>query len=54
LICFTLISQQDRDEKLQLITDLQDENYDLTDDLFVYKEPDVVFDTSDMSPSSEK
>lgn len=48
LIGFTLISQQDLDEKLQLITDLQDESHELTDDLFVYKGPDVVFDTSEL------
>jgi len=45
---FSLISQQDLDERFQLITKLQEENYELTRDLFVYQVPDVVFDTSDL------
>ena len=44
----TLVSQQDLDRQMQLIADLQEENYELTDDLFVYKGPNVVFDTSDL------
>lgn len=45
---FALISQQDLDEQFQLIADLQKENYELTDELFVYQEQDVVFDMSDL------
>ncbi len=45
---FALVSQQDLDEQMQLIADLQQENYELTDDLFVYKGPNLVFDTSDL------
>lgn len=45
---FTQVSQQDLDEQNQLIADLQQENYELTDDLFLYKGPNVVFDTSDL------
>ena len=45
---FALISQQDLDAQFQLLADLQKENYELTDDLFVYQGPDVVFDTSDL------
>ena len=45
---FALVSQQDLDEQIQLIADLQQENYELTDDLFAYKGPNVVFDTSDL------
>lgn len=41
-----LISQQDLDDQLRLIAELQEENYELTDDLFRYQGPDVVFDTS--------
>lgn len=44
---FALISQQDLDEQFRLITDLQEENYELTNDLFAFQGPDVVFDTSD-------
>lgn len=45
---FAVISQQDLDEQLRQIADLQKENFELTDDLFVYQGPDVVFDTSDL------
>jgi protein disulfide-isomerase len=43
-----LVSRADFDEQSQLIADLQEEIYELTDDLFLYKGPDVVFDTSDL------
>jgi protein disulfide-isomerase len=45
---FALISQQDLDKQYRLITDLQEENHELTEDLFVYQGPNVVFDTSDL------
>ncbi|MBT8078124.1 MAG: thioredoxin family protein [Gammaproteobacteria bacterium] len=45
---YALISQQNLDGQLQLIAKLQQENYELTDDLFVYKGPNIVFDTSDL------
>lgn len=45
---FTLISQHDLDEQRRQITAQQEEIYELTDDLFVYKGPDVVFDTNDL------
>jgi protein disulfide-isomerase len=45
---FALIGQERLDEQLQLIADLQQENSDLTDDLFFYHGPDYVFDTSDL------
>jgi len=43
-----VVSQHDLDEQLQLITDLQKENYELTDDLFSYQGPDAVFDSADL------
>jgi thioredoxin 1 len=45
---FALVSQQDLDEQFQLIADLQEENHELTDDLFGYQGPNVVFDTSEL------
>lgn len=45
---FTLVSQDSIDEQLQLITELEEENYELTDDLFRFQGPDVVFDASDL------
>jgi thioredoxin 1 len=43
-----LISKEFLDEQSRLITDLQQENYELTSDLFIYRGPDVVLDTSDL------
>ncbi len=43
-----VISQQDLDEHRQLISELQTENYELTDDLFSFQGPDAVFDPSDL------
>ncbi len=44
---FVLISQQALDAQAAQIENLTSENAELTNDLFVYKGPDVVFDTSD-------
>jgi len=44
----SVISQQDLDEQLQLISELQTENYELTDDLFSFQGPDAVFDSADL------
>ncbi len=44
----TLISQHEMDEQLRLIAELEEENYELTDDLFRFQGPDIVFDTSDL------
>lgn len=43
-----LISQDELHEQYQLIADLQEENYELTNDLFVYRGPNIVLDTSDL------
>ncbi|MDX1507671.1 MAG: thioredoxin family protein [Woeseiaceae bacterium] len=43
-----LVSQQDFDAQLQLISDLQKENQELTDDLFAYQGQNVVFDPFDL------
>ncbi len=43
-----VISQHDLAEQLQLITDLQAENYELTEDLFSFRGPDAVFDIADL------
>ena len=43
-----VVSQNDLDEQAQLITDLQQENYELTNDLFNYQGPDAVFDPADL------
>lgn len=45
---FALISQQDLDEQRQRIADLQEENHELTDDLFAYQGSDLVFESSDL------
>ena len=45
---FALISQQELDKQSRLIADLQEENHELTDDLFAYQGPNVVFDASDL------
>jgi len=43
-----VVSQNDLNEQVQLITDLQQENYELTNDLFNYQGPDAVFDPADL------
>ena len=43
-----LVSQEDLNHQVQLIADLQEENHELTDDLFNYREPDAVFDPTDL------
>ena len=43
-----VVSQNDLDEQAQLITDLQQENLELTNDLFNYQGPDAVFDPTDL------
>ena len=43
-----VVSQNDLDEQAQLITDLQQENHELTNDLFNYQGPDAVFDPTDL------
>jgi thioredoxin-related protein len=43
-----LVSQDDLDQQAQLIADLRQENYELTDDLFNYQGPDGVFDPNDL------
>jgi len=43
-----VVGQQDLDEQLQLIAELREENYELTDDLFSFQGPDAVFDTADL------
>lgn len=45
---FALISQQDLVEQIQSIADLEEENRELTDDLFAYQGPSAVLDTSDL------
>ncbi len=45
---FALVGQHEMDEQLRLIAELEEENYELTDDLFRFQGPDVVFDTSDL------
>ena len=42
-----VVSQHELDEQAQLVADLQEENYELTDDLFDYQAPEAVFDPSD-------
>jgi len=41
-----VVNKHDLDEQLQLITDLQKENYELTEDLFSYQGPEAVFDSA--------
>ena len=43
-----VVSQDQLDKQAQLVTDLQRENYELTDDLFDYQGPDAVFDPTDL------
>jgi protein disulfide-isomerase len=43
-----LVSQHDLDEQLQQISDLQQENYELTDDLFRFQGSDTIFDSADL------
>lgn len=50
---FSLVSQQDLDDQHQLITNLQEENYELTNDLFVYRGPDTDLDASDLPYSND-
>lgn len=45
---FMLVSQDLLDEQLRLIAKLEEENYELTDDLFSYQGPEVVFDPTDL------
>ncbi len=45
---FTVVSQQELDDQAQLIADLQQENHELTDDLFNFQGPDTVFDNTDL------
>jgi len=45
---FALIRQQQLDEQSAQIADLREEVYELTDNLFVYRGPDVEFDRSDL------
>ena len=43
-----VVSQQELDEQAELITDLQRENAELTDDLFNFQGTDAVFDPTDL------
>ena len=43
-----LVSQDDLEKQAQLFADLQQENYELTDDLFKYHGLDAVFDHTDL------
>ncbi|MEJ2298451.1 MAG: thioredoxin family protein [Woeseiaceae bacterium] len=43
-----LVSRQDLDEQMQLIADLQDENHELMDELFAYKDPRVTPNMADL------
>ena len=43
-----LVSQEDLDHQARLVADLQQENHELTDDLFNYRGPDAVFDPNDL------
>lgn len=43
-----VVSQKDLDEQQELIAALQEENYELTDDLFSFQGPDAVFDTTEL------
>lgn len=45
---FAVISQQDLDKQFQLIADLEQENHELTDDLFAYQAPDAALNTFDL------
>lgn len=43
-----VVSQHDLDKQAQFIVDLQQENQELTDDLFSFRGPDAVFDSPDL------
>ena len=45
---YALVDQQELDQQLQRAADLQKENQELTEDLFRYRESDIVFDASDL------
>lgn len=45
---FALISQQNLDKQFQLIADLEEENHELTDDLFAYQGPNAALNKSDL------
>lgn len=45
---FAVVTQQDLDEQARQIADLQQENYELVDDLFNYQGPDALFDPDDL------
>lgn len=45
---YALVRQDDVDKQRRLIAELEEENFELTDDLFRFQGPDVVFDTSDL------
>ena len=42
-----VVSQVELDKQAQMVTDLQIENHELTDDLFNYQGPDAAFDPAD-------
>jgi len=43
-----IVSQGELDDQAQQIADLQEENHELTDDLFNYQGPDTLFDSTDL------
>ena len=43
-----VVSQQELDQQAQRIAELEEENVELTDDLFTYRGPDSVFDPADL------
>ena len=45
---WAIVNEEDLDNQAQLLTDLQEENAELTDDLFSYKGPGAVFDPDDL------
>ena len=45
---YAFVSHEEIGEQLRLIAELEEENYELTDDLFRFQGPDVVFDTADL------
>ena len=44
----SLVSQHDLDGQSRLIAELQQENYELTDDLFRFQGPDAIFDPTEL------
>lgn len=50
---FAVVSKHQLDDQAQLVEDLQQENYDLSDDLFNYRGPDAVFDNTDLPYDEE-